>query len=380
MFSLQIRDRLIERPDLQVVIITDELNKSYNSHEALYIDFLADYGAEIIYTDLERLRDPNLLYSGMWRMFFQWFGQEGTGWLPNPSGETSPDVTIRSYLQLVNAKANHRKAIITENHGLVLSANAHDASAFHSNVAAQVSGPIIKDMVEAERSVAAFSGGDLHAFPSEKELEGLLPAKVYSKEETIEAQIITEGQVETHLLAAIHQLEAGDQIWIGMFYLSDRTIIRALLDAAERGIFIRVVLDPNENAFGSQKMGMPNIPVSRELAEDSGGRIQIKWYHTNKEQYHPKIAYLRGEDKSYVTLGSTNFTSRNLKDYNLENNIAVTAPNRSRFIQDVDDYFDRIWGNEDTVYTVPFDMENDEFTLIRYAIYWMQKILRFTTY
>ena len=144
-FSEKIKIQLEKHPDLKVIFITDDINRSYNSHEALQIDYLADYGAEIVYTDLSQLRDPNLLYSGVWRMFFQWFGQKGNGWLPNPFGESSPDVTARSYLQLMNIKANHRKTIITENHGLVLSANAHDASSLHSNVAIKVSGPIIKE-------------------------------------------------------------------------------------------------------------------------------------------------------------------------------------------------------------------------------------------
>ena len=119
-----------------------------------------------------------------------------------------------------------------------------------------------------------------------------------------------------------------------MFYLSDRTVIGALQEATNRGVEVRIILDPNENAFGSQKIGLPNIPVAKELVDDTNGKVEIKWYLTNEEQYHSKIAYLKGSKESYVTAGSTNFTSRNLDNYNLENNIAVTAPNTSGFIQD----------------------------------------------
>lgn len=379
-FSEKIRAQMEKHPGLKVVIVTDDINRSYNSHEALQIDYLADYGAEIVYTDLTQLRDPNLLYSGIWRMFFQWFGQEGRGWLPNPFGETSPDITFRSYLQLMNIKANHRKAIITENHGLVLSANAHDASALHSNIAVQVTGPIIKDMVEAERAVAAFSGGNLDAFPTAEELDVLIPAVPRTENRKIRGQILTEQQIQTSFIAAIKQMNAGDEIWIGMFYLSDRTIIGALRDAANRGVAIRLILDPNENAFGSQKIGLPNIPVARELTEVSGEKIDIKWYLTNEEQYHSKIAFLKGKEESYVTAGSTNFTSRNLDNYNLENNIAVVAPNASDFVQEIEAYFERLWNNEDAIYTVPYDVADDRLTTFKYAIYWIQKVLRFTTY
>src|SRR5699024_2664991 len=137
-FYEKVKEQLEMKPDLKVVIITDEINRTYHSHEAKYIDSLANYGAEMVYTDLTKLRDPNLLYSGIWRIFFQWFGQEGYTWLSNPFGESSPHVTLCSYLSLLNIKANHRKVIITENAGLVTSANIHDSSGFHSNVAAQV--------------------------------------------------------------------------------------------------------------------------------------------------------------------------------------------------------------------------------------------------
>lgn len=379
-FSEKVKAQLVKHPDLKVIFITDDLNRSYNSHEALQIDYLADYGAEIVYTDLSQLRDPNLLYSGVWRMLFQWFGQEGNGWLPNPFGETSPDVTARSYLQLMNIKANHRKTIITENHGLVLSANAHDASALHSNIAIKVSGPILKDMVETERAVVAFSGGNLDAFPSPEEIDALVQAVPHTEDEPIVAQIVTEQQIEESFLTAVDKAGEEDEIWIGMFYLADRSIIDALKDAAERDVKIRLILDPNENAFGSEKAGLPNIPVASELMAQSDETIEIRWYNTNKEQYHSKIAYIKGENESYVTAGSTNFTSRNLDDYNLENNINITAPSNSEFIKDIDTYFKRIWNNEDAEYTKPYDAEKDVLTPVKYGIYWVQKTLRFTTY
>ncbi|WP_249870481.1 phospholipase D family protein [Oceanobacillus saliphilus] len=378
-FSQTIRQQMESHPDLKVVFITDDINRTYHSHEAEHIDHLAEVGAEVVYTDLSRLRDPNLLYSGIWRMFFQWFGQEGNGWIPNPFGETSPDVTARSYLQLLNIKANHRKAIITENHGLVLSANVHDASGYHSNIAVKVAGPILKDMVESERAVAAFSEGNLDAFPTREELDLILSTD-RQQEGTIAAQIVTENKIEDALITAIDQAGEGDEIWIGMFYLSDRTVIEAMKMAADRNAQIRIILDPNENAFGSQKIGLPNIPVARELMENSNGNIMIRWYNTNEEQYHSKIAFINSGNESYVTAGSSNFTSRNLDDYNLENNISITAPTDSEFIQDIHAYFQRIWYNDNAEFTLEYETQDDALTPVKYGIYWLQKTLRITTY
>lgn len=73
-------------PDFKIYFITDEIN----------------------------IRDSNPLYSGGWRAFLQWFGTSGRGWLPNAFSQDSPKVTLRSYLRLLNFKANHRKVAVTE--------------------------------------------------------------------------------------------------------------------------------------------------------------------------------------------------------------------------------------------------------------------------
>ena len=168
--SRKIEEQMKKKPDLKVVFISDVVNTTYGSHEAKQIEPLEKLGAEVVFTDLNRLRDPNLIYSGVWRTALGWFGQDGYGWLPNPMAPSAPKVTMRSYLKLLNVKANHRKVVITEDSGLILSANPHDASGFHSNIAFKVKGDIIKDMVKAEKAVADFSGGNLDAFPTEEEV------------------------------------------------------------------------------------------------------------------------------------------------------------------------------------------------------------------
>jgi len=374
-FSAKIKQQMEDYPDLNVIILTDHVNTTYSSHEAEHIAPLAELGAEIVYTDLTELRDPNLLYSGIWRMFFQWFGQSGTSWLPNALGSTSPDVTFRSYLKGLNLKANHRKAVISENSGMYLSANPHDASAYHSNIAFRVKGPILQDMIEVEKAVSAFSGGDVSLFPTKISASEDTP-----NEEAIQGQVVTEKEIEYAILDALDQAMEEDDVWIGMFYLSDRHIIEAIEQAADRGANVRLILDPNENAFGQKKIGLPNIPVAKELLNRDDNNIQVRWYNVNEEQYHSKIIYVRRGDESQVIGGSTNFTSRNLDDYNLENNLNLIAPNNSQLIEEVDDYFTRLWQNNDADYTVDYDTYGDSLSSARYVLYFMQKTLRMTTY
>src|SRR5690625_7153267 len=109
---------------------------------------LQNNGVEVVLTNLDKLSDSNSAYSAVWRTFFRWYVQEGKGWLPNPLASEAPKVTVRSYLELFNVKANHRKMIATENAALVTSGNPHDASGFFMNIAFKVKGDIIHDIVE----------------------------------------------------------------------------------------------------------------------------------------------------------------------------------------------------------------------------------------
>lgn len=378
-FTARIEAKLAENPDMKVVLITDPVNTTYFAHDAQHVHPLEEAGVEVIYTDLTRLRDPNPIYSGFWRIGFQWFGQRGPGWLPNAFGESAPNVTLRSYLKLANIKANHRKIVISENAGIVSSANPHDASGYHSNIAIQVHGDTLRDMVTSEKAAARFSDGDLSRFPTEEELDEWL---IVSEEEDrpIQTQMVTERRIEQASIKAMNAAEEGDIIWCGMFYLSDRHIIEAMEEAAGRGVEVRLILDPNQNAFGQEKIGLPNIPVARELTLRAGDNMQIRWYDTQEEQYHSKILYVdRGEVRNVIA-GAANFTTRNLDNYNLESNISVTAPGDTVFMTDVDDYFHRMWENEDVLFTVDYEEYDEAIAPFKYGMYALQKALRFTTY
>src|SRR5699024_5104002 len=80
-----------------------------------------------------------------------------------------PEVNIRSYLHMLNIKANHRKAGINEQDVLVTSLNPHDASAYHSNIALKTSGPIVEEFLDAERAVVNFSSGNTQLFSAFKD-------------------------------------------------------------------------------------------------------------------------------------------------------------------------------------------------------------------
>ena len=368
-------DRLVqkkkENPGMPVILITDPVNNGYGSYKSKEIRRLEDAGVDVVVTALDPLRDSTPIYSGVYRILFQWWGEDGKGWLPNPMAEDAPKMTVRSYLKLLNVKANHRKVIATEKGVLVNSGNPHDASGWHGNVAFKTDGPVINDVLKAEEAISRYSGGP-ETFPraeTDKNINGLYGV-----------QYVTERPILEHLLEDIGKAGKGDEVWLGMFYLAKRDILSALVEAAERGAQVRIILDPNENAFGNKKTGLPNMPVAEELIEDSEGRIKIRFYNAVIGQYHTKLVYVKDGEEAYISSGAANMTERALDDYNLEANLRIEAPADSPLVADLDAYFNRLWSNEDALYTLEAEEKLDGFAQAQRFVYGLQKLLKLTTY
>lgn len=139
-----------------------------------------------------------------------------------------------------------------------------------------------------------------------------------------------------------------------MFYLSDRQVVNALVAADGRGASVRLVLDPNKDAFGRQKGGVPNRPVADELLDRSDGRIRVRWYDTRGEQFHTKLVRVARGDAVTVFGGSANLTRRNMGDFNLEADLQLFLTRDSPVAREVEDYFERIFSNRDGDYTLPY--------------------------
>jgi len=361
-----------KHPDLQVVFITDSINNGYHSYEDKNIKKLQNNGVEVVLTNLDKLRDSNSAYSAVWRTFFRWYGQEGKGWLPNPLASEAPKVTVRSYLELFNVKANHRKMIATENAALVTSGNPHDASGFFMNIAFKVKGDIIHDIVEAEQAVIDYSGGqsDIN-YKKQGTLDTSKPIAI---------QYLTEGKMYDHVVGEINQATKQEEIWLGMFYIGNRKVINALQDAADRGVDIHMILDPNKVAFGHEKTGLPNLPVASEFHKKNKENITIRWYDSYKDQFHTKLLFIKSKTESTIIGGAANYTTRNLDDLNLENNLKIKAGNDEKVVKDVEQYFLRLWKNQDGIFTADYETLQDKKTPIRKAAYWLQKLTGLTTY
>lgn len=376
----EIADALIARkkqtPGLSIDFITDPINTVYGGAISSELARLEQAGVNIIITDLDRLRDSNFLYSAFWRTFVQWFGNSTKhGWLPHPFSPSEQKVTLRSYLRLLNFKANHRKIFIADASGtmvtIVSSANPHGASSEHSNVALLVKGDLWRSVYDAESAIASLSEGSLSPIQYDSITQiGSTGTRV---------KIISENQIKGEILRQISRSRRSESIKIAQFYMADRDITKALVQAAGNGVEIKLILDPNRDAFGYEKNGIPNRQTARELISKSGGRIKVRWYDTHGEQFHTKLFISLTNGPMMAILGSANLTRRNLDNFNLELDLLVTTEASTEVAQRISRYFDQLWENDGGNFTLDFEAYEDD-SLLKNLLYRVQEGFGLSTF
>ena len=343
----EMTDLLIEKkkenPAMPILFVTDPINNFYGAYEEDNLKRLRENGIEVVVTDLNKMRDSNALVSGIYRAYLQWFGTSGGGWIKNFFDKDADKVNVRSILKLANFKGNHRKVLISEKEALLASANPHDPSAHHSNVAMVFRGKSMEDLIKSESIFFDKLPDVIENFKAE---EVTSPYKL---------KVITEGKIYDEISKNIKESKEGDEINLGIFYISEFRILRELGEAAKRGVNVKIIADLNKDAFGLEKNGSPNRPALSELKEDYPD-INIRWYQTSGEQFHTKFIYFDFKDRDPLAiLGSANYTRRNLDNFNLETNLAVEMKKDSQMAGEMKDYYARIWNNEDGDYTLPLE-------------------------
>lgn len=377
----ELTEALIERreanPEMRIIVISDPINTVYGGTVSPYFQQLRKAGIPVVETRLERLRDSNPLWSGLWRFCCQWMGNSATGgWLPNALGEQP--ITLRSYLALPNFKANHRKTLVVDSEdgfsALVTSANPHDGSSRHSNIGLRFGGPAVGDLLQSERAVLAMSGANTDVV--DEMISNLpQPESDFTPDSGATVSIVTESAILASARDMIETAEPGDQLDLAMFYLSHRTLLQAFKHAHQRGVRVRVLLDANNDAFGMKKNGIPNRQAAMEL---NGAGITVRWCNTEGEQCHSKLLVRRDTDgRAQLLLGSANFTRRNLDDLNLETSVRVRSDVQSEIVRKAASFFDEQWDHgpgETPVMSLPYKAWADESRLR----YWQYRLMEAT--
>lgn len=354
--------------NMPVIIITDPINTLYGGVESGHLQALSQAGVLVVTTPLVELQDSNPVYSAIWRTLIKpWGNRSGAQTLKAPFGDER--MSLRSWLALLNFKANHRKLLIThtdvDNKGwqaVVSSANPHDGSSAHRNVAIGFSGEAVKALLQFEfqlLQLVSDTQSNVLGKPAIQAVEQIrsffpevlnVPLSAVSVEQMEQAsainssfiRVLTEKSILDAVLSVVDATNPGDEVNVLMFYLSHRSIVRALKQAAERGVRVNVLLDANKDAFGRTKNGVPNRPVAHELS-DSG--VHIRWCATAGEQCHAKVIHVKSDDQHRLISGSGNYTRRNLDNLNMETNVDIRVRGKVKLIEDFTEYFDAQWHN-----------------------------------
>ena len=361
-------------PELEVVLITDPFNTLYGGLENTHLQSLQAEGVQVVMSPLKQLPPSNPLWTSLWSVCCRLLGNSTDGgWLPNPVGPGK--VTLRSYLHLANFRANHRKTLFADAGdswtALVTSANPHDASSRHSNQALRFSGAAALDLLRSEVAITRLVSLPTGHWPTPPPTEPLAADEP-------RLRILTEGAIARAMLEVVNNAAAGERLDVSVFYLSHRPLIEALIGAHQRGVELRVLLDPNRDAFGREKNGIPNRQAAWDLHRAG---IPLRWCNTGGEQCHSKWLRLdRGDGNSELISGSANFTRRNLDDLNLETDVQLIAAQNHPAIQRARTAFDRQWSNAEGIeYSLPYTAFADH-NVARYALYRLMEATGLSTF
>jgi hypothetical protein len=303
------------RPTIKIVLVTDPGNEAFGGTAAETLVSLEQAGIIVARVRLDRLRDSNPLYSGLWRL--------ALGWWSDPFDETPGRVTLRSWARMRNSKADRRQVVVADDGFGGWTAVIAPAAASASLV---LRGSLAHAMIAGELQIAAWSADD-DRLPVGPPMAGRGVG-------SIDARFLTEGAIETALLDAIAAAGGGDQISMAAENLSDRGLIAAALRAAGRGAHLQMLLARNR---------MPNQAVAGELERDGAGRIEVRWCTFAEAASHPALLVVRHRTDLWVNLASVNFTRRSLGDLNLEAGVELRMPARAAPARAITDYFADIW-------------------------------------
>jgi hypothetical protein len=303
------------RPNLKIVLVTDPGNEAFGGTPAQTLSSLEEAGLIVARVRLDRLRDSNPLYSGLWRLVF--------GWWSDPFDETPGQVSLPAWSRMQNFKADQRQLVVADDGSGGWSAIVEPGG---GRAGLMLRGSLAGAMIAGELQIAAWSTDD-----------DRLPAGPPTDSRgvgSIDARFLTEGAIETALLDAVAAAGSGDQILIAAQNLSARRLIAALLGAAARGARLQVLL---------ARTRMPNQAVAGELLREGGGRIEVRWCPIETGASLPNLLVVRHRSDLWMNLGSANFTRRNLGDLNLESGVELRMPAQAAPARAATEYFATAW-------------------------------------
>jgi hypothetical protein len=380
------------QPGLQVLLLIDPTSTRMHLGTAA-LERLRAAGVAVVPVDLNRLRAPNAAFSSLWQLCCSWWtADDADGDWPNPLGVGSPGVSFGLWGGTPGYQRSHRQLLIADNGagrltGLIFSRSLNAEASLHTAVALQLTGGSLEPLLESEFVVAQFSGwsgGDMqeHAqrlFEQRRHgaasgISGNSGIGSSSGADAARVRVLSEASITEALLERINAAGSHDSVEIAALYLSQRALVRALIDAAWRGATVRVLLDPGKDGYGYERSGLPNRQVASELVSASDGAVRVRWYRTHGEQFSPGFALIRSAGRAWLMVGTAELSRRDLDDFDLAAAFVAEVPGSATAGSDALSWFDTLWYNRAAGGT-EYSSDADVYTDASQLDYWQYRLL-----
>jgi len=243
------------------------------------------------------------------------------------SNEIKGDSNLKEYLkyQLMHAKY----IVIDGKKAVVSSLNWSNRSFKNIDCGLYMEGPIIDDLEKEFWFLFKRSGGADYEYVPRAEIAGNSKASLL---------VADKNFPKDSYRAAIYRAvsNAKKKILISAFVLSDPYLIKLLIEAKNRGVNIKVILDPNK----SDTYDNPNYQTAKILKDN---KISYRWFKPNDysdtefNMLHTKLMVVDDE----VIVGSGNFSRKGL-DINHEVGLITNDQN---VLKKATDLFNNVWKN-----------------------------------
>ena len=300
------------KPHLKVVVIVDPAPPAFGGTAPQDLQLLEAQGIIVARVRLERLRDPNPLYSALWRLGFAWWS--------NPYDEALNPNGVAAQARRLNFKYDRRQMLIADDGAGAWVSLTGSADA---GTALMLRGSSAQDILAAELALASWSDED--------RLPGVPPAHGRGFG-TIDARFLTEGAIGSAVVDSLDALQRGDAAWLCAPQLGDRKVIAALLRAAAHGVKIQLLLDAAPG---------PNLASAGELKRNAPS-LEIRWSVGSQGPRSSLLIMRHGMDVS-IYYGTANLTRRSLSDFNLESVMELRAPSSAALTKSCADHFAKRW-------------------------------------
>ncbi len=277
---------------------------------------------------------------------------------------------MQQWGELRGYQRSHRQLLIADDgtgglDALLFSRPLNAEAAIHSATALRLSGTALEPLLESEFTQAQYSGwsdGGATQARAQRLLEQQRRVPLPDAIDAARARVVTEGAIATALVERLDAAGPGDRIAIAALYLSQRELMRALLDASRRGAAVRLLLDPGKDGYGYEHSGIPNRQVASELISASDGAVRVRWYRTHGEQFSPGYALVQSGERCWLMIGTSTLSRMDLGDFNLAAAAVVDVPAQAPVAAQALSWFDTLWYNRasgGTEYTTDADVYAD---------------------